>query len=303
MLISTLAVGGFWLNAQYSSDQIASILSLHIPALRFAEPFIFIVGIPLLVIIFGNIYCGYICPFGVAQELLGYLVPQRFKLIPAVKPMRKARFVKYIVLLVLIVVFFLSRNRTTLSADPLISIFNFRSVKSDIHPAILWIAAAGLIGSVFYTRFWCRYLCPVGGFLAILNKVAILKRYLPAKRFGKCEFGLTASDNMDCIHCDRCRYQPKVSTDKTYIPHVASDPVKVRNPYFLAAVIIIALLISISSINRLSRIVSSSFDQTVAVVSTSSGGRPRDVDLQRVRTMIEQNKLSDKEAEFYRKAE
>ncbi len=303
VLLSTLAVGGFRLNAQYSSEQIATILSLQAPALRLTGPFIFIVGIPLLVIIFGNIYCGYICPFGAAQELLGYLVPQRFKSIPAVKPMRKARFVKYIVLLVLIVVFFLSRNRTTLSADPLISIFNFRFVKSVIHPAILWIAVAGLIGSIFYTRFWCRYLCPVGAFLAILNKIAILKRYLPKKRFGRCEFGLTAADNMDCIHCDRCRFQLKAISEKKYIPHVPSTPVKFQNPYFLTAVIVIAVLISLSSINRLSRVVSTGFDQTVAVITTSSGGRPRDVDLQRVRTMIEQNKLSDKEAEFYRKAD
>jgi hypothetical protein len=34
-----------------------------------------------------------------------------------------------------------------------------------------------------------------------------------------------------------------------------------------------------------------------------AGGEPRDVDLQRIRKMIEQNMLSDHEAEFYKKIE
>jgi hypothetical protein len=35
----------------------------------------------------------------------------------------------------------------------------------------------------------------------------------------------------------------------------------------------------------------------------SSAGQVRDVDLQRIRTMIEQKRLSDREAEFYKKIE
>jgi hypothetical protein len=37
--------------------------------------------------------------------------------------------------------------------------------------------------------------------------------------------------------------------------------------------------------------------------SVSASGEPRDVDLQRIRTLIEQKKLSDQEAEFYEKVE
>jgi len=33
----------------------------------------------------------------------------------------------------------------------------------------------------------------------------------------------------------------------------------------------------------------------------ASGGQTRDVDMQRMRTLIEQKKLSDHEAEFYKK--
>ena len=71
MLIVNLVVGGVILNAQYSSEQIASLLSMNTPALGLTGVFLLVIGVPLLVIIFGNMYCGYICPFGVAQELLG----------------------------------------------------------------------------------------------------------------------------------------------------------------------------------------------------------------------------------------
>jgi len=39
------------------------------------------------------------------------------------------------------------------------------------------------------------------------------------------------------------------------------------------------------------------------VAVSVSGGQPRDVDLQRIREMIQQKRLSDKEADFYEKLE
>ncbi|MHC4597014.1 MAG: 4Fe-4S binding protein, partial [Planctomycetota bacterium] len=309
VLLLNLVVGGIWLNAQYSSEQIATLLSLHSPALGLTGAFLLVVAIPLLVIIFGNIYCGYICPFGAAQELLGYVVPEKFKQGPRfagtqsipTERMRKARFVKYAVLLVLVAVFFLSRNRTTLAADPLISIFNLRFSISEFRSAMLLIAAAALIGSLFYTRFWCRYLCPAGAFLSLLNNVAILKRYLPAKKFGRCEFGLTAKDNMDCIYCDRCRYQAKAAVRKERL--LGPDYARTRplSQFFVVGVLVVAIFVSTVSVSRFLQVVGTGLDYSAAFVSV--GGEPRDVDMQRIRTLIEQNKLSDREAEFYKKVE
>ncbi len=301
VLLFNLVLGGIWLNAQYSTEQIATILSLHVPAVGLTGAFLLLAGIPLMVIFFGNIYCGYICPFGAIQELLGYIIPRRFKRPLAAEAMQKARFLKYLVLLVLISVFFVSRNRTTLAGDPLISIFNFRFTNYDFHTAALFIITTALAGSIIYTRFWCRYLCPAGAFLSLLNNLSIFKRHLPAKRFGKCEFGLTPADKMDCLYCDRCRYEIKKVPAKKHLPSARDIQTKFRNRYLLAAVIIIAGFVSVFSINRFLQVVSVSFDR--AFVSTSSGGQPRDVDLQQIRKMIQQKKLSEKEAEFYRKVE
>jgi polyferredoxin len=260
-----------------------------------------VTGIPILVIFFGNIFCGYICPFGALQELLGYAVPARFKPTLSTETMQKARFVKYGILLVVIIVFFSSRNRTTLTSDPLISIFNFQFWQLSIFGPLLLIVTMALIGSVFYTRFWCRYLCAVGAFLSLFNKVVILKRYVPVKKFGRCEFGLTGKDQMDCIYCDRCRYQAKTAVKKEHLPRLHHAPAKAVSRYFVVGVLIAAILVSTVSVSRFSQVIGTGIGKSAG--TQSAGGEPRDVDLQRIRTMIEQNKLSDHEAEFYKKVE
>jgi hypothetical protein len=240
---------------------------------------------------FGNIYCGYICPFGAAQELIGYVLPESLKQPIPAESMRKARFVKYVMLLIVIVVFFASRNRTTLATDPLISVFNLRFMIHDIQSTIALIVAAALIGSILCTRFWCRYLCPAGAFLSLFNNLTVLKRYMPKKKFGKCQFGLTAKDQMDCIYCDKCRYEEFRSTRT-----------QERTPawIFLTCVLVVAIFISAVSARRFLEVIPAGLE---AGAISASGGQPRDVDLQRIRTMIRQRRLSDKEADFYKQIE
>ena len=328
----TLVLGGVILNAQYSSEQIATLLSLQTPAMTLTGAFLLAAGVPLAAAVFGNIYCGYICPFGAAQELLGYIIPARFKQPLALEKMRQARFIKYAVLFVLVIVFFLSRDRTTLAADPLISVFSGRLSLSDIQwsiserqSSILVILAIILLGSLFYTRFWCRYLCPAGAFLSLFNKIAILKRILPAKRFGRCEFGLTPTDQLDCIYCDRCRHQANpagdgqaqaseeparlLRRDGVQLPQgepshplrEMAKPAGVLSRYLVIGALAGAIFVSAVSVERFLEVMPASADYPG--VSLASGGQPRDVDLQRIRTLIGQKKLSDHEAEFYKKLE
>ncbi|MHC4475779.1 MAG: 4Fe-4S binding protein [Planctomycetota bacterium] len=301
VLCFNLVAGGIILNAQYSTEQIVTTLSFHAPTLALSGTSLLVVAVPLLVFVFGNIYCGYICPFGALQELLGYVIPRRFKQ-PIGRPtMQKARFIKYVLLFVLISAFFFSRNRTTLAADPLISIFNLRFTIYDLQFSLLVIAATGLFASIFYTRFWCRYLCPAGAFLSLFNNVAILKRFLPAKKFGRCEFGLTGKDQMDCIYCDKCRYDPTAATAQkpAAAPHYALA--KLLSHCLIPIVLVFAVLATAVSGDRFVQVLPSGLEHPTT--AAASGGEPRDVDLKRIGTMIEQGKLSDKEAQFYKQLE
>jgi len=306
LLAVTCVVGGFIFNAQYSTEQIVTALSLHTPAPGLSGAFLLVAGIPVLVAIFGNIYCGYICPFGAAQELLSYVIPKRFKRPLSIDTMQKARFVKYAILFLLIAAFFVSRDRTTLSADPLITVFGIQFSLSNIRwPTLNWQSASPLIlmavlaGSTLYTRFWCRYLCPAGAFLSLFNKLAVLRRFLPARKFGRCEFGLTAKDQLDCISCDRCRYELIPPAQPARLTHADDMKTSLLSRTLVLSVLTVAVLISAVSIDRLVTVLPAYEDYTAS--SIASGGQPRDVDLRRIEDLIRQNKLSDREAEFYRK--
>ena len=65
----------------------------------------------------------------------------------------------------------------------------------------------------------------------------------------------------------------------------------------------VALAILVSSVCVSKFLSASAIDFVGPTSSVSAGGEPRDVDLQRIRTLIEQKKLSDQEAEFYEKVE
>jgi hypothetical protein len=138
----------------------------------------------------------------------------------------------------------------------------------------------------------------VGAFLSLFNNVVILKRYMPAKRFGRCEFGLTAKDQMDCLYCDKCRYEAKAVIRREVLPHAPKQSIP---SYFLVCVLIVAVFVSAVSVSRFLEVIPAGFEQPA--VSAASGGEPRDVDMQRIHTMIEQGRLSDQEAEFYKKVE
>ncbi len=225
MLVFTAAVGGIWLNRQYSTDHVVRLLSgqglLGSPIANAC----LLLGTPLVILLLGNIYCGYLCPFGALQELLGLVLPKRFKAKPSLPTMTAARFVKHGVLFSLVIVFFTTGSKRFLELDPLTLAFNRQFWTESLSLGLI-LAVAVLLAAAFVTRIWCRYLCPTGAFLSLFNLAGWLGRFLPAKKFGRCEFGLGGRDHLDCIHCDRCRYDsPLIPTREEAIANAAkSEP-------------------------------------------------------------------------------
>jgi len=207
MLAFTAAVGGIWLNRQYSTDHVMRLLNgqgiLGSPIANAC----LLLGVPLVILFLGNIYCGYLCPFGAVQELLGFILPKRFKARPRHSTVTAARFIKYGVLFSLVAIFFVTGSKRFLDLDPLTLVFSrqFWSEGLLASPGLI-LAMGVLLAAPLITRVWCRYLCPTGAFLSLFNLGGWLGRFLPAKKFGRCEFGLAGRDHLDCIHCDRCRY-------------------------------------------------------------------------------------------------
>ncbi|MFO1190529.1 MAG: 4Fe-4S binding protein, partial [Alphaproteobacteria bacterium] len=145
-----------------------------------------------------GVFCGWLCPFGALQELTGRL--GRFARLPVLTPpfafSERAWPIKYILFLGL---FALSLGETGLTVQ-LAEIEPFKTA-IVMHFDRTWpfvaYAAALLMVCLFVERFFCRYLCPLGGALAI---PARLRMFDWLKRHWQC--------GLQCHICEsRCPVQ------------------------------------------------------------------------------------------------
>ncbi|MBI9047122.1 MAG: 4Fe-4S binding protein [Anaerolineaceae bacterium] len=181
----------------------------------------------ILTVIFGRVWCGWFCPLGTLlewfspkKEIFGIKQPGR--------KWRKVKFIVLIImvsaaimgnqsLLFLDPISILSRTMTTaiwpalrylvFSAEAFlyqfealweildvfhnnISMVVFRETEAVFSLAFpIFLTFAGLfVLNVFAERFWCRYLCPLGGLLGLLSRFSFLRREV----------------HMGCTHCGLC---------------------------------------------------------------------------------------------------
>jgi hypothetical protein len=71
--------------------------------------------------------------------------------------------------------------------------------------------------------------------------------------------------------------------------------------HFVVGVLLVAIFVSVLTVDRFLEVTGTAIGQPA--VSIASGGQPRDVDMQRIKTLIEQKQLSDRQAEYYKKLE
>jgi NosR/NirI family transcriptional regulator, nitrous oxide reductase regulator len=143
-------------------------------------------------------FCGWLCPFGALQEFaatLGRLarLPRR-RLAHGTDA--RLKWVKYVVLAVILAAAVVSPRWS----DPLVEVEPFKTAIT-MHfrrswPAVAYAAGTVLAGAVVYKAF-CRYLCPLGAFLALLGR---LRRWDWLARRIEC--------GNPCQTCrSRCEYQ------------------------------------------------------------------------------------------------
>ncbi len=178
----------------------------------------------------GRFICGWLCLFGLVQELL-YKIPLPKRKVPR-KLDRVLRFLKYGVLLVLVFALpFFWRNElgigepffckylcpvgTLEGGVPLVLLQE--QLRSTVGFLFRWkfaVMALVLLSSVFVHRPFCKYLCPLGAFYALFQKVSILRLALDKEKCvscGKCEKAcpmdvkVTCDPNStECIRCGAC---------------------------------------------------------------------------------------------------
>ena len=165
-------------------------------------------------LLFGPLWCSFLCPVGAAQEILHMLSrlarKEKFWQLlrtnswrpdPRLLPILVAQFSKYILLGIVLLAFVGTLDQRFLSWDPLSFFFALPPQSWTLY--IVWAAGIGLPSLLLY-RPWCRFLCPFGALLMLLGKFAVLNRFFPIRKFRECDFGTKSAHDVHCIRCQRC---------------------------------------------------------------------------------------------------
>jgi polyferredoxin len=198
---ASLGVLGIWLNTPITEIDLVNLSLGHAaPPWENPQRWLLLGFIGVASILFGQVWCGYLCPFGALQELasrLGWLLGLRTY--PDRRLDQRARWLKFLLLAFVLIAVWVSGDVTWASFDPMQHAFGGR-----LAGWILVLVILVVLGSLFYVRFWCRYFCPMGAFLALGNKIALLQRLAPKRRFEHCDLGVRGEFDLDCIRCARC---------------------------------------------------------------------------------------------------
>ena len=155
-----------------------------------SEPFLFVSWIMITVttILWGRgPFCGWICPYGGMLELLHWLrnrlVPRRWRSwweMPDAYH-HKLKFLPYFIFVALLGVSLFSLNLAEMIAElePFKTTWLVGVSNRPWYLALYWTWL--LIMGLVTVRFFCRYLCPLGGYLAMLARFQVFK--LPRRNF------------------------------------------------------------------------------------------------------------------------
>ena len=169
-------------------------------------------------VLFGRFICGWICPFGLIQELMNKIPTKKFKL---PKPFT---YIKYVVLVLFVMVLpvavtnymgvgkpafceFICPSGTLLGGIPMMLTHpELRSTVGGLFALKVTILIIIIVGCIFIFRFFCKTICPLGAIYGLLNKISIYHLEV---------------DKDACVNCGKCSRVCKMDVDPVKCPNSA----------------------------------------------------------------------------------
>lgn len=215
-------------------------------------PFIAALVVVIATILLGRVFCGWICPLGSTMDIFNRIKSRAID--PDWKTSNKSfKKIKYILLVFILAAAMFGANIAGWF-DPIT--IAFRAFALVLYPALDYLAKrlfdgigatgvvtklgdwgitdpnpvsfhgalifllvfAMIIFSIFYrTRFWCRYICPLGALLGILSKWSLLRLNIGSgcnqcnKCQAVCKTGCLGKnltlEKEECIQCYTCTHK------------------------------------------------------------------------------------------------
>lgn len=253
-LVYTITFIGYYCLAQLSIINVVTFIRLLITHSNWdallLDPVVFVLWsfVALTILLWGRgIFCGWLCPFGAIQELMSKLAdkihiePRTFP--PAVH--ERLLVIKYLILVALVV---LSLNSVATAApfleiEPFKTSINFKFQREWYYS----IYAIGLIAaSLFASKFYCRYICPLGALLSFISRIRIFRWLRRRPECGSichtcgndCRIGaINISGEIDESECHYCLACQTTYWDEHHCPVMIEDRIRRERQKNLANVI------------------------------------------------------------------
>lgn len=181
--------------------------------------------------LFGRFVCGWLCPFGLIQDLL-YKIPfvKKLRKLPGDRWLRLLKYVilaGFVIVLPLIVLDIVGQGQpwfckyicpsgTLFAGIPLVA--SNPALQSALGWLFNWkvtVLVVLLLLSVAVYRPFCRYLCPLGAIYGLFNPVALYRFRIDAQKCTQCgacqracPMGIpvqSAPNSPECIRCGKCK--------------------------------------------------------------------------------------------------
>lgn len=189
----------------------------------------YIVGFLILIgVLLGRVVCGFLCPFGWFQELLHQIPTKKF----STKKLHFLTYLKYVILAVFVIVLPMTIVNEVELGDPFFCKYICPAgileggiplsmadagIRASLGALFTWkscILLGIMVLSVFFYRPFCKWICPLGAFYALFNKISLYRFRIDSEKCTSCGACsrvckmdvevFRTPNHAECIRCGDC---------------------------------------------------------------------------------------------------